>query len=418
MTMGNSVVLVPLVSVLNDPEAVRGIVNRYATWLKGSYDVKLNPVSEAEALYSFDLGRAAGILALVVTGGSERLVQATASFGRPLMILAHESMNSLPAALEALSSLDQSRGTTMAFGQNDTELAKVERFFAAARALDRIRTHRIGLVGGPSSWLTYSLPDGKSLEARLGIKTSTITMEEFDVEYERAPKPLVAKIAKEARSKAQSVPGIPDEDFDKSARIRIALEELMERHKLTSISVRCFDFIGKYKATGCYAVSFLNDRGLVAGCEGDIPATVAMITLSEVTGSPTFLANPTYIRDHKLVLAHCTIAPKLTAGYRYRTHFESGLGVAISGSLKDGERVTVARYNPEYSVLRAGEGRIVKGDAWSEELCRTQAEIEMDGDAEIIKENPMGNHIVMAYGNHVDLLQELASLAGMRFEEI
>jgi L-fucose isomerase-like protein len=334
------------------------------------------------------------------------------------MILTHESMNSLPAALEALASLGQSHGTAMTFGQNNAELAKVRRFVTAARALDRMRSHTIGLVGGPSSWLTYSLPDEKSLEGRLGIKILTIPMQEFDGAYERARKPLVTKLAKEARSKAPSDTEITEEDFDKSARMCVALRELLERHELTSLSVRCFDFIGKYGATGCYAVSFLNERGVVAGCEGDIPATVAMITLSEVTGSPTFLANPTYIRGHRLMLAHCTIAPKLTKGYRYRTHFESGLGVAISGALKDGERVTVARYDREYSILRAGEGRIIKGDAWSEELCRTQAEIEMDGDAEIIKENPIGNHIVMTYGNHVSSLRELAALAGMRFEEI
>jgi L-fucose isomerase-like protein len=414
----NNVVLVPLVSALHDPESVKGVLDYYTAWLKGSFDMKLHPVSEAGALCSLDLGHVAGILALVLTGGTERLIQSAASFGRPLMILAHESMNSLPAALEALPSLDQSHGTAVAFGRNDVELAKVKRFVAAAKALDRMRSHRIGLVGGPSSWLTYSLPDEKSLEGRFGMRILTIPMEEFDGEYEKAREPLVAKLAKQARSKAPSVAEINDEDFNKSARICVALKELIQRHELTSLSVRCFDFIGKYRSTGCYAVSFLNDRGVVAGCEGDIPATVAMITLSEVAGSPAFLANPTYVRGHRIVLAHCTIAPKLTTGYRYRTHFESGLGVAISGALKEGERVTVARYNREYTVLRAGEGRIVKGDAWSEELCRTQVEIEMDGDAETIKENPMGNHLVMTYGNHVGSLQELASLAGMRFEEI
>jgi L-fucose isomerase-like protein len=414
----NSIVLIPLVSALHDQESVRGVLDHYTDWLKGSYGMKLHSVSEVEALCSLDLGHVAGILALVVTGGTERLIQSAASFGRPLMILAHESMNSLPAALEALPSLGQSHGTAMVFGQEGVELAKVKRFVAAAKALDRMRSHRIGLVGGPSSWLTYSLPDEKSLEERFGMKVMIIPIEEFDGEYERAREPLVTKLATEARSKAPCVAEIDDEDFNRSARICVALKELKERHELTSLSVRCFDFIDKYRSTGCYAVSFLNDHGVVAGCEGDIPATVAMITLSEVTGSPTFLANPTYVRGHKLVLAHCTIAPKLTAGYRYQTHFESGLGVAISGALKEGERVTVARYNRQYSVLRAGGGRIVKGNAWSEELCRTQAEIEMDGDAETIKENPMGNHLVMTYGNHVSSLQELASLAGMRFEEI
>ncbi len=152
--MENSVVLVPLVSALHDPESVKGVLNHYTAWLKGSCDMKLHPVSEAGALNSLDLGHAAGILALVVTGGTERLIQSAAGLGRPLMILAHESMNSLPAALEALPSLDRSYATEVAFGRNRVELAKVKRFIAAAKALDRMRGQRIGLVGGPSPWLT------------------------------------------------------------------------------------------------------------------------------------------------------------------------------------------------------------------------------------------------------------------------
>jgi hypothetical protein len=42
----------------------------------------------------------------------------------------------------------------------------------------------------------------------------------------------------------------------------------------------------------------------------------------------------------------------------------------------------------------------------------------MDGDAETIKQDPMGNHLVMTYGNHINSLQELASLAGVRFKKI
>jgi len=104
--------------------------------------------------------------------------------------------------------------------------------------------------------------------------------------------------------------------------------------------------------------------------------------------------------------------------YHYRSHFESGLGIAISGALKRGERVTVARFSKTLDRLRAGEGLVVKGDAWSEKLCRTQAEIKMDGDAEIIKNRSLGNHYVMTYGEHLGTLRNLTSFAGIEFEEI
>jgi L-fucose isomerase-like protein len=418
MTTRNKIILVPLVSSLNEPKSVKEVVGSYTTWLGKCFDVSVGPVWTVEALRHIELEEAAGIIALVVTGGTERLIQSTAGLGRPLMILAHESMNSLPAALEAIPSLGRVHPPQVAFGQDETEVNKVKRFVIAAGALGRMRSQTVGLVGGPSPWLTYSLPNEENLERHLGVRIIAVPMQEFDEEYERADKLAVAKSAAEVRSVAPASSEVRSEDFVKSARIYAALQSIVSKHGLTSLSVRCFDFISKYQATGCLGVSILNNQGIVAGCEGDIPAAVAMITLSEVCGGPTFLANPTFIKGHKLIIAHCTIATKLTAGYRYRTHFESGLGVAISGALKEGERVTVARYSSGFDTLRAGEGTVKKGEAWSEKLCRTQAEIEMDGDAEVIKDHPMGNHLVMAYGNHIDSLHELAALADLNFERI
>jgi L-fucose isomerase-like protein len=143
-----------------------------------------------------------------------------------------------------------------------------------------------------------------------------------------------------------------------------------------------------------------------------------MIVLSEISKSPTFLANISFVRGHDVVLSHCTIAPRLTTRFRYRTHFESGLGVAIAGVLKKGERATILRFSNTLEKLRAGEGVVVKEDAWSEQLCRTQTQIKMDGDAQLIKDQPMGNHYVLAYGEHVGALRCLASFSGMKFEEI
>jgi L-fucose isomerase-like protein len=60
----------------------------------------------------------------------------------------------------------------------------------------------------------------------------------------------------------------------------------------------------------------------------------------------------------------------------------------------------------------------VRGEPWSEQICRTQVEIKLDGNAEAIKNNPLGNHHVVAYGEHVEMLKSLATFAGMDFEEI
>ena len=416
--VNDQIALVPLISELHEPKSVKEAVSTYRRWLKGGFNYEMKPASKLGMEESRRLRSAAGILALVVTGGTERVIQTVVRSGPPTIILTQESMNSLPAALEGLSSIKAENRPQLVVSRTRAELEKVRRFEKAARAFARIRNHRIGLVGGPSPWLTYSLPNRKELSRSLGISLVDIPMEEFRQAYEAASESFVATLAAEARSKHTSFEKFTVEDFRKSCKIYAAVRTLAEKHNLTAVSLKCFDFLADYKASGCYAIAKLNDEDFVAGCEGDIPATTAMIVLAEVSAYPAFMANPSFIKGRNLVLAHCTIAPRLTTKYRYRTHFESGLGIAVAGTLRKGKRVTVARFSRTFDVLRAGEGVVVRGEPWSEKLCRTQAEIRMDGDAELIKNRPLGNHYALTYGEHVATLRSLASFAGIEFEEI
>jgi L-fucose isomerase-like protein len=416
--LNEQIVLVPLASSLDDPKTVERVISNYRGWLMGSFDCEIHPPSKFGLDEDQRIRAAAGVLVLVVTGGTERQIQHIVSFGKPTIIVAHESMNSVPAALEALSSMQEGNRPQLIVSRTDMERERVRQFARASRAFARISNYRLGLIGGPSPSLTYSLPDKEELSSRLGIKLIDIPMNELRNAYDGASETLVAQLATDAQSKNGSSKQIGFDDFRRSSAIYIAIRKLAEEHSLNAVSLKCFDLIGDYEATGCLAVAKLNDENFVAGCEGDIPAATAMIILSEVSESPTFLANATFVEGRDILLAHCTIAPRLTEEYRYRSHFESGLGVAIAGALKVGERVTVVRLSKTLDRLRAGEGTVMRGEAWSEELCRTQVEIKMDGDAEVIKNNPLGNHHVVTYGEHVGTLKSLATFAGMEFEEI
>ncbi len=413
---GHGLVLVPVASSLHDPRSTARVLSTYRKWLDGACDCEVPCVSSEEQIEGSDLGDSSGLLALVLTGGTERILGALAGLGRPLLVLAHESMNSLPAALEAMSSIG-GHGTRLLLGRGMKQLAEARAFVGAARTLARISRHRIGLIGGPSSWLTYSLPETEALDSRLGVKVVEISMEEFGRTYSSLSKTASVR-ANQGGRRGAVAKGVPRSDLAKSEVVYRALRALLDDQGLSSVSPRCFDFIKNHGATGCLALSRLNDEGVVAGCEGDVPSTVAMITLAEVAGQPAFMGNPSFIAGHRLVLAHCTVATRLAERVRYRTHFESGVGVALAGEFKRKSRVTVARFAKGYSLLRAGVGTVVKGAPWSEDLCRSQVEIRMDGDADVLWKRPIGNHMVLTYGDHVDALKRLASMAGIEFEQV
>jgi len=184
------------------------------------------------------------------------------------------------------------------------------------------------------------------------------------------------------------------------------LTAVLDRHHVDAITVRCFDFLGELHTSGCLALADLNDRGVVAGCEGDVAAAVAMLWIRHRLDSPSWIANPAQVdlEAGELVLAHCTIAPSLTEGLDLSTHFESGIGVGIHGTIPDGP-VTLVRLGGTDLDRRWLADADVVGSGDSPDLCRTQATLRLDRDrlAELL-DAPLGNHLVLVPGHHAERL--------------
>lgn len=275
----DQIVFIPLISPLHNPVSTEKVVSEYKEWLEGHFDAETHQILHSTEVQALRLRNTAGIIALVVTGGTERLIQSIANRGIPTLILAHESMNSLPASLEALAIVGTVNPTRLVFGRNNIGLDNIKLFVKSAKALKRIRRYRIGLIGGPSPWLIYSLPDKKELTRHLSIKLVEISMEEFKAEYALQDTSSINGFIAKAKSQAPIKGDIDIFDFRKSITIYLALKRIADNRNLKAISLKCFDIIEDFKATGCYAISMLNNQGFVAGCEGDVPATTTMIVL-------------------------------------------------------------------------------------------------------------------------------------------
>src|SRR5690606_10404825 len=138
-------------------------------------------------------------------------------------------------------------------------------------------------------------------------------------------------------------------------------------------------FITELRTSGCVALAELNDRGIVAGCEGDIAATVAMLLARELLGRPSWIAHPARIDPDSghVLLAHCTVAPSMVDDIELHTHFESGLGIGIRGRFAPGP-VTLLRLGGDRLERHwFAEGEVEEaGDA--PDLCRTQVTVRVD----------------------------------------
>jgi len=358
---------------------------------------------------------------VVSTGGTEHIVLAALeALGGSALLIAHPYANSLPALMEVYP-LARRMGASAVFlpslDPDDRHARrKLEQGLAGLRAATRLRGSRLGLIGRPSPWLIYSRVEPARLREKLGVELVEVPLEELYSAYERAeadPGLLEEVLRGASRVEVQRA------EVSRALRLYAALRTLVERHRLDAFTIECFSIIGRLQVTACLALSLFNDSGLVAGCEGDVPATVAMMLASWVSGRPSFMANPSIIDGDRVMIAHCTAARGLGTGYRLRTHFESGMSVGLAVTIPKGQAVTLVRLDPGLTRLRVARGAVEEGEPRSELHCRTQVWIRLEGgDAEKLLRGSMGNHYILVPGDWLDALTAAAEILGLSVDRV
>lgn len=387
----------PVASALHDPDALARLLAPYAAAIENIGGTPAAP----------DAAPAVPLVAFIQTGGSERLTMdllAAAPAAAPLLLLAHPAHNSLPASLEILARCRQlGRHASLFLLRSPDDADTLDAFAAAYRAAaaaSALRTARIGRFGEPSSWLIASAHDPATVAARFGASLEPIPLDELRAAYRAAPRPADGPEFDLYRS-ATAVADVPESVFADSVRLARALADLAAQRRLDALTVRCFDLLIDDNVTGCLALALLADAGIPAACEGDIPATLALLWARLLTGRPAWMANPSAIDPvaGSALLAHCTVPFSLTTAHAFMTHFESGRCLAIDGTIPAGPATLLRIGGNNLSLASAIDVEIAES-LHRPGLCRTQVRIDLDpADARRWLDAPLGNHVVLAPGH-------------------
>jgi L-fucose isomerase-like protein len=194
----------------------------------------------------------------------------------------------------------------------------------------------------------------------------------------------------------------------------------VEKEELDALTIKCFEIIPIINNTACLMVSKLIDEGVIAGCEGDLNATLSMILLNYLTNQPVWLANPASLdpKRNTLTLAHCTVAMSLVSDPKkivLRSHFESGRGVSIQAPVTKGKVTLIRLGGPRLEKMLILSGQIVDTDMDYSYMCRTQVEVELKGSVIKFLEVSLGNHLAMVPGDVVDRLVEVCDLLQIKY---
>jgi len=393
-----SIAIYTLTSKLHDEEAVGAVTREFLNSLEVDYEFKGSDYADYGS-HSLDL-------IYVRTGGTEGifkrlLSELQAKSERPFYLLTSGKSNSLAASMEILSYLRQNdfKGEII-HGKPDYISKRIRLLAKVGEARQSLKGSKLGIIGEPSDWLISSVADKDTVMRHLGISLVDIPMQELlDV---ITVTPLRESNEQASADAIRNALPVANQIYD-------ALKTIVERYQLQGFTIRCFDLLTAVHNTGCLALAKLNSEGVVAGCEGDVPAMLSMKIAQSLLGVSGFQANPASINPEtgEMLFAHCTIPFNMVERYEFDTHFESGIGVGIRGYMKEGP-VTIFKVSGDLSRSFIEEGELIHNQA-KPDLCRTQQVIQLShpDKASYFLTNPIGNHHIILPGHHHDLLEGL-----------
>jgi L-fucose isomerase-like protein len=336
-------------------------------------------------------------LVFISTGGTAATFKKISKqMDGPFFLITRPTYNSLAASMEIMGYMNENnlKGEII-HGSSKNSAKKIEELVKIFSLKSKLNNTIFGVIGYPD--LISSEVDSTLLLKKWGASLVTITMEEFFLEVNKETYEE-NQFTKELKTKKFT----PHGDIEKSLYIYGAIKRIVQKYNLNAVTVRCFDLLEPFKNTGCLGLAILNAEGIYAACEADSRSMLSMFILGELTGNPVFMANPSSINSEtgEIVLAHCVLPMNMPTSYKLMTHFESGIGVALKGELR----------NSDYTLFKCWEN----GDSFVQlgrfiqnmnelNLCRTQVKLKVE-DCESYLKNPLANHQMICEGDFVELI--------------
>jgi len=284
---------------------------------------------------------------------------------------------------------------------------------------------KILAIGGPGAW---AQPQGivpRLVKDIWRFDIRTIAYEELGhlIQEARQDRSAVAR-ARERAEEYLKAPGVTLETKRAYVHNAFLLEHvfssLMERENCRAITINgCMGTIMPMaETTACLTLSLLNDANRLAFCESDFVVIPSGVLLSNISGHPVFLNDPTYPHDGLITLAHCT-APRKMDGEsldpaRIMTHFESDYGAAPKVEMRKGQ--TVTNIIPDFKAERWVGLLAEIVDAPFMDICRSQIDIRFTCDSRTLAERMPGFHWMTSYGNYIQEMGYALKHVGITWE--
>lgn len=265
--------------------------------------------------------------------------------------------------------------------------------------------------------------NANAIHEAFGINVHQVSSGELDGAYQRAERAQAKSVAKHWIENAEKVVEPSRDEIEKSARMYLAMQDLMQQHKARAITIDCLGLFygGKLAAYPCLGFFQFNNDGLVGACEADLQSTVTMLLMSDLVGRPGYISDPVIdTSKSQIIYAHC-VAPSKVFGpqgpgnpYHIRNHSEDRKGAAVRSILPLGEMTTTLRFNPLSREVVVHQGRTV-ANIDEDKACRTKLAAEVKDVEKLMTEwDRWGWHRVTFYGDWKQPVENISALLGFK----
>ncbi len=385
--------------------------------------VKLTDPEGAAALRGLD----ADVLLIYAAGGRTDLLEALGACGKPLIIFVRQDTGPYYLWHEIVSARFLRRHTDhiaqAAVDEHDVVVDNADEILWRLRALYGLKNtvgRRIVAIGGPGGWSCPTAPELARERWQLDMVTIPIPELRSMIEAGRQDEPLMSQCTGDARRylRGSSVTlHTTKEAVAESFLLSEIFKDVMRKSDAYAITVR--GCMASYAGIlPCLTLSLLNDAGYMAYCESDFVVIPSGILLHFISGTPTFLCNPTYPHEGRMLFAHCSAPRRMNGKVREPakivTHFESDHGAAPKVHFRKGRLLTIIKPDFEAKRWLALRGKITRTPFLP--ICRSQVEVKLAADADEVIENLRGFHCMIAYGDYTREVAYAAKKVGIQVQ--
>ena len=294
----------------------------------------------------------------------------------------------------------------------------------AARA--KLRGRKYAVIGSRAPGFYLSGVDELRLRRQIGPQIEYCSLADILARAQAMPAQRVQEKVGQLLAKAPN-PILSEQAFEKSARLLLAVTDHVSENRIDAVTMKCWPELQQlYGCAGCSTLSELNDMGVPACCEGDIPGLITMDVLHMFTGKSPFFADLVCRNTGAGLKAwHCGFGPFSLADdsgdacFIEQATMRGGIGAGHQYTMKRG-RVTMCRFSeqPDGYKLFAAAGCTQSPDR---KILGVQTDIQLDAGFDkvfaSIVENGLEQHFAIVHGDLCGQLRVFSKWMGMRYVE-